>query len=95
MIFYLVYSTTLEKDISSDTSRDLKKILLGFLDDSRPESNTVNEDQAESDAQALYKAGEKKWGTDEKVFVEIISTRRFLREIVLCENSLFNISSLV
>jgi len=35
----------------------------------------VNEQQAEEDAQALHKAGEAKWGTDEDKFIEILTKR--------------------
>lgn len=65
----------MEKDISGDTSGHLKKILLSLLHGERSDSNEVNEDEAENDARTLYEAGEKKWGTDESKFVEIISTR--------------------
>ena len=71
-----VFNHPLEKDISGDTSGALKKILLGLLRGDRPDTNEVNEDEAENDARTLYEAGEKKWGTDESKFVEIISTRR-------------------
>ncbi len=38
----------------------------------------MNEDEAESDAKALYAAGEKRWGTDESKFVDIVLTRRLV-----------------
>ena len=71
-----MFNHSLEKDISGDTSGNLKKILLGLLQGSRPDTNEVNEDEAENDARVLYEAGEKKWGTDEAKFVDIIATRR-------------------
>ena len=40
----------------------------------------LNADEAENDAKALYEAGEKKWGTDESKFIEILATRR----LILC-----------
>jgi hypothetical protein len=54
----------------------LKKILLALLQGQRPETNEVNEDEARNDAKALYDAGEKKWGTDESKFVDILLNRR-------------------
>lgn len=71
-----MFNRSLEKDIAGDTSGHLKKILLILAKGERPETNTVNEDEAENDAKALYDAGEKKWGTDESKFVDIIATRR-------------------
>ena len=71
-----VFKRTLEKDIVGDTSGHLKKILIALLQGQRSESNEVNEDEAENDARILYEAGEKKWGTDESKFVDILSNRR-------------------
>jgi hypothetical protein len=73
-----VFNRTLEKDVVGDTSRHLKKILVALLQGQRPETNQVNEDEAESDAKALYAAGEKRWGTDESKFVDIVLTRRLV-----------------
>ena len=75
---FLVFNRTLEKDIVGDTSGHLKKLLVTLAQGDRPETNEVNEDQAENDAKALYEAGEKKWGTDESKFVEIIASRRLI-----------------
>jgi hypothetical protein len=76
--FSIVFNRTLEKDIVGDTSGYLKKLLVALLQGHRPESNEVNQDEAESDAKALYEAGEKKWGTDESKFIEILCNRRFI-----------------
>ena len=67
----------MEKDISGDTSGYLKKILIGLLQGQRPTTNEVDLDEAENDAKTLYEAGEKKWGTDESKFVDILLSRRF------------------
>ena len=90
---YLVFNRPLEKDISGDTSGHLKKILLSLLHGERPDTNEVNEDEAENDARTLYEAGEKKWGTDESKFVEILSTRRFSDFVLcLCSSSFFRLA---
>ena len=75
-IFSVVFNRSLEKDVVGDTSGLLRKILLALLQGQRPDSNEVNEDEAENDARTLFEAGEKKWGTDEAKFVDIISSRR-------------------
>ncbi|WOH07576.1 hypothetical protein DCAR_0727008 [Daucus carota subsp. sativus] len=41
----------------------------------RPEGPEVNRSVVEHDAKALYKAGEKKFGTDKKTFIHIFSER--------------------
>jgi NADH:ubiquinone oxidoreductase subunit 3 (subunit A) len=61
-----------------DTSGYLKKLLVTLVQGQRPETNQVNETDAENDAKSLYEAGEKKWGTDESKFIEILSTKRFI-----------------
>jgi Annexin len=72
----LVFNRTLTKDVASDTSGHLKNILLALLAGQRPNTNEVNETDVNNDARILFEAGEKKWGTDESKFVEIISRRR-------------------
>ncbi|CAF0755465.1 unnamed protein product [Rotaria sordida] len=74
-LYQKLFNRTLEKDVVGDTSGHLKKLLVTLLQGQRPESNQVNEDEAENDAKTLYEAGEKKWGTDESKFVEILANR--------------------
>uniref|UniRef100_A0A671XPL0 Annexin n=1 Tax=Sparus aurata TaxID=8175 RepID=A0A671XPL0_SPAAU len=42
---------------------------------SRDESTTVDNEKAKEDAKTLYDAGEKKWGTDESKFVDVLCQR--------------------
>lgn len=76
MLLDIVFNRTLEKDVVGDTSSHLKKILVALIQGQRPETNQVNEDEAENDAKTLFEAGEKRWGTDEAKFVDIVLTRR-------------------
>jgi len=50
-------------------------MLLAYLTIPRHEGPEVNREMAEMDAKVLYKAGEKRLGTDEKTFVQIFSER--------------------
>lgn len=59
------YNVELEKDVVGDTSGDYKRILVACLQANRPEGQEFDRTKARQDAQALYDAGEKKWGTDE------------------------------
>eukprot|EP00056_Hartaetosiga_gracilis_P022593 m.31737 g.31737 ORF g.31737 m.31737 type:complete len:821 (+) comp9728_c0_seq1:75-2537(+) len=72
------YERDLEKDIISDTSGDFKKLLLGILECNRAtiEAEIVHDD-IQADAEALHKAGEGKWGTDESRFIDILVHRSF------------------
>jgi hypothetical protein len=72
----VVFNETLERDILSDTSGYLKKILFVLVHNQRPESNKINENQVEKDAKSLYEAGDKRWGTDESKFIQILCNRR-------------------
>ena len=51
------------------------QILLTYVNTPRPEGPEINREEAQKDAIVLYKAGEKKLGTDEKAFIHIFSER--------------------
>nr|XP_043633104.1 annexin D5-like [Erigeron canadensis] len=74
-IYYSTFSSYLEHDIEQQATGDHQKILLACINKPRYEGMEVDRDMAAKDAKALYKAGEKKLGTDEKVFVQIFSER--------------------
>lgn len=59
------FGRDLEKDIISETSGHFKRLLVSMLTGSRDPSTVVDKAKARADAQALYKAGEGRWGTDE------------------------------
>lgn len=67
----------LAKDIASDTSGDFQKALLSLAKGDRSEDCGVNEDLADTDARALYEAGERRKGTDVNVFNTILTTRSY------------------
>jgi len=53
----------------------LLQLLLAYVRIQRYEGFEVDRMAAENDAKALYKAGEKKLGTDENTFIRIFSER--------------------
>ncbi|CAN9504968.1 unnamed protein product [Ophioblennius macclurei] len=63
------------KDLQSEVSGDYGKALLILAEGKRDESTHVDNAKAKAEAQALYEAGEKKWGTDEAKFIEILCHR--------------------
>uniref|UniRef100_A0A8C5LZY1 Annexin n=1 Tax=Leptobrachium leishanense TaxID=445787 RepID=A0A8C5LZY1_9ANUR len=73
--YYTVYGKSLGDEISSETSGDFRKALLFLANARRDESSKVDEPLAKKDAEMLYNAGEKKWGTDEDKFIEVLSLR--------------------
>ncbi|XP_034535027.1 annexin A3-like isoform X2 [Notolabrus celidotus] len=74
-----VYLTETEKkvtlDMKSEVSGDFADALLILAEGKRDESTSVDAAKAKEDAQALYEAGEKKWGTDESKFIDILCHR--------------------
>jgi len=71
----LYFGRVLEKDIISETSGHFKRLLISCIQGNRQENTTVDMAKAKKEAQQIYDAGEKKWGTDESVFNKVISLR--------------------
>ncbi|XP_047448617.1 annexin A1a [Mugil cephalus] len=67
------YKKDLEDDIKSDTSGDFRAALLTLCKASRTEG--VSEQLVDSDARALYEAGEGRKGKDCSVFIDILTSR--------------------
>jgi len=65
----------LEKDIASETSGHFKRLLISACQGNRNETMKVDVAKAKKEAQDLYAAGEKRWGTDESMFNKILSLR--------------------
>eukprot|EP01114_Cavostelium_apophysatum_P020499 TRINITY_DN688_c0_g1_i1.p1 TRINITY_DN688_c0_g1~~TRINITY_DN688_c0_g1_i1.p1 ORF type:complete len:328 (+),score=109.97 TRINITY_DN688_c0_g1_i1:136-1119(+) len=72
-----LFKVDVEKDISGDTSGDYKNLLLAIVRADRNENTNVNVEEARADAEALYKAGEGKVGTNEKVFIDVLTKKSF------------------
>ncbi|KAL2545768.1 Annexin D5 [Forsythia ovata] len=70
-------ATTVRNALSGDVI-DIKaatELLLAYISVMRYEGPEVDRIMTEADAKSLYKAGEKKLGTDEKTFIRIFSER--------------------
>ncbi|XP_034451308.1 annexin A3a [Hippoglossus hippoglossus] len=63
------------QDLRDEVSGDFSKALLLLNEAKRDESVSVDREMAVEDAKALYEASEKKWGTDESKFIEILCGR--------------------
>ncbi|CAD5123608.1 DgyrCDS11936 [Dimorphilus gyrociliatus] len=73
-----LYKRTLEDDVVGDTSGDFRRFLVALLQAGRPDNfREVDINLAKKDAQDLYAAGEKRWGTDESTFNRILCSRSF------------------
>ena len=71
--YQMMHGKTLEYDLSTKLSGDLKKVIMTLLTASRSENPDANITDCTEKVDRLYKAGEKRWGTDEKVFYEILT----------------------
>ncbi|KAL0979868.1 hypothetical protein UPYG_G00190880 [Umbra pygmaea] len=81
---------TLKEDLKKDISGDFATAVLILSEGKRDESTNVNAAQAKEDAKTLYNAGEKKLGTDESKFINILCQRSFpqLRQTLVEYNTL-------
>jgi len=61
--------------VVDDVGGDFRKVVLELLKGTRDWNPIVNDAEAQACADILYKAGEGKIGTDEKVFVDIIARK--------------------
>ncbi|KAM7444748.1 hypothetical protein ABFA07_006668 [Porites harrisoni] len=71
------YKRDLEKDCVSETSGHFKRLLVSMCQGNRDESTTVDLAKAQKEAQDLFQAGERKWGTDESRFNVVLASRSF------------------
>lgn len=62
-------------DLKSEVSADFETTLVLLAEGKRDESTNVDAAKAKEDAKILYEAGEKKWGTDESKFIDILCRR--------------------
>ncbi|KPP66262.1 annexin A5-like, partial [Scleropages formosus] len=67
------YDCSLEHSITGDCSGCFQRMLVVLLQASRQQG--VDEGKIKSDAEALFAAGEKKFGTDEDQFITILGNR--------------------
>eukprot|EP00794_Sanderia_malayensis_P012776 gene12776-14087_t len=75
--FKNLFDRNLEKDLHSETSGNFRKLLISQVQGQRSETEYVDIVKAREDAQALYSAGEGRWGTDESRFNVILASRSY------------------
>lgn len=73
--YQLQYGRSLEDDICSDTSFMFQRVLVSLSAGGRDQGNFLDDALVKQDAQDLFEAGEKKWGTDEVKFLMVLCSR--------------------
>ena len=73
--FTELYKEDLEKWVVSETSSDLRRILVSLLQCNRDGGSNIDHSKLDQDVKRLYEAGEGQWGTEESVFNEILACR--------------------
>ncbi|XP_028177765.1 annexin B10 [Ostrinia nubilalis] len=72
-----LYDRPLAEHMCSETSGDFRRLLTLIVTGARDEEAGVDPARAQESAQALYDAGEAKWGTDEEIFNKILAHESF------------------
>ncbi|VFR03247.1 unnamed protein product [Cuscuta campestris] len=74
-IYHSMFGLYLEHDIEKYFSGDHQKLVRTYVSFPRYDGPEIDTAAVQHDAKALYKAGEKRLGTDEKKFIEIFAER--------------------
>nr|CAD1825290.1 unnamed protein product [Ananas comosus var. bracteatus] len=84
--YYARFGAYLEHEIHRYASGDHQKLLLAYVGTPRYEGPEVDHAMAAKDAKDLYKAGEKRLGTDEKTFINIFTQRSWAQLAAIASN---------
>jgi len=79
------YKKSLESVIRSETSGHYQDTLLALLNTNRPPANSVDVMRAENSADAFYRAGEGRIGTNERSFITLLASNSF-EQLVLIDD---------
>jgi len=71
------YKKTLEAVIKSETTSHYQEALLALLNTPRPSPKSIDIMRAENSAEAFYRAGEGRIGTNEHNFITLLATNSF------------------
>ncbi|XP_023012668.2 annexin B9-like isoform X1 [Leptinotarsa decemlineata] len=73
--YHSMYYKPLESDLKGDTGGTFKRLMVSLCNACRDESMVTDHQKAAADAQALLRAGELRFGTDESTFNMILCQR--------------------
>ena len=84
-VFFNRYQRDLVKELIDETSGDFQKLLVLLAQGKRSENTVADFNLAAQDAQQLLNAGEGQWGTDESVFLRILTQRSPHELFAICQ----------
>jgi len=84
--FQRMYKKSLESALKSDTSGSYEDALVTLLNTARPPANVVDPVRAATAAEAFYRAGEGRLGTNERDYINIISSNSLAQLKLINEN---------
>jgi len=84
--FQRKYGKSLETFIKGETSGSYENALITLLNTPRPPPNVVDPVRAASDAEAFYRAGEGRIGTDERAYMTIIASNSREQLVLMDQN---------
>lgn len=70
-----LFGTDLSSLMDSELSGDFKELMREMLKCHRPSDENVDDSRAKEDAEKLWSAGEGRLGTNERVFIEVLTHR--------------------
>lgn len=87
-----LYKKDVEKDLSSDTSGHFRKLMVSLSVGGRREDMAPDREKAKASAREIYQAGEKRMGTDESKFNQILCSQSY-EQLKLVFEEYRNVSS--
>lgn len=78
-----MYDKAIDKIVKDECSGNLNKLFQAILKCQRAPDGPTDDEQAKKDAEVLYNAGEKKWGTDDDKFIDVLTKRSYSQIAVI------------
>jgi len=80
------YGKSLESAVKSETSGNYEKMLCALLNIPRPFPNMIDPTRAAADADAFYRAGEGRLGTNEDAYINILASNSYQQLMLIDQN---------
>jgi len=85
-VYETKYGKSLESAIKADTSGSFEEVLITLLNTPRPPPEVIDPVRAATDAEAFYRAGEGRLGTNERAYMTLIASNSRAQLLLMDEN---------